>query len=168
MQEKMLSPNLIVMFNPADEGLRLAVGNTESEYGLGQTPPYSLYESESGKWGLFDGNGKRLPSVFDKIDENRFSSVPWEIVAFNEKEGFELVSWYDPSEVWFNFTFSNPAYPKEFTVYLWKRPVKKIEEYADTLYSIMPEESHWIIDEILKVEDLDRLNDRDLYTTSLL
>ncbi|MDE5793970.1 MAG: hypothetical protein K2I08_04545 [Muribaculaceae bacterium] len=137
----------------------------ESEYGLGRTPPYSLYESESGKWGLFDGNGKRLPAVFDKIDENRFSSVPWEIVAFNEKEGFELVSWYDPCEVWFNFTFSNPAYPKEFAVYLWKRPEKKIDEYADTLYSLIPEESHWIIDEILKVEDLDRLNDRDLYTT---
>lgn len=136
----------------------------ESEYGLGQTPPYSLYKNETGKWGLFDGNGKRLPAVFDKIDENRFSSVPWEIVTFNEKEGFELISWYDPCEVWFNFTFNNPAYPKEFATYLWKSPEKKIEEYVDILYSLIPEESDWIIEEVLKVENLDRLNDRDLYS----
>ena len=62
----------------------------KSEYGLGQNPPYSLYMNDSGKWGLVDGNGKRLLAVFDMIDENMFSSVPWEVVTFDEKEGFTL------------------------------------------------------------------------------
>lgn len=35
-----------------------------SEYGLGKTPPYSLYENEIKKWGLVDGNGNKLPAIF--------------------------------------------------------------------------------------------------------
>lgn len=135
----------------------------KSEYGLGQAPPYSLYKSYSGKWGLVDGNGKRLPAVFDRIDENSFSSVPWEVVAFDEDEGFALQAWYDPSEVWFNFTFDNPAYPVEFSGYLWRKPKRKIEEYAETLYELMPDDTHWIINDILKVGELDRMDDEDFY-----
>ena len=137
----------------------------KSEYGLGQNPPYSLYMNDSGKWGLVDGNGKRLPAVFDMIDENMFSSVPWEVVTFDEKEGFTLQSWYDPCEVWFNFTLDNTAYPEEYASYLWKKPEKKIEEYADTLYILMPDDTHWIIDCLLKVEELERMDDRDFYLT---
>ncbi len=136
-----------------------------SEYGLGKHPPYSLYENEMGKWGLIDGNGNKLPAVFDKIDENLFSSVPWEIVSFDENEGFQLVSWYDPFEVWFNFTFDNPAYPEDFSGYLWRKSEKKIEEYADTLFELMSEESHWLVHDIMSVEKLDRMEDEEFYLT---
>ena len=67
--------------------------------GVGSRPPYSLYQCEDGKWGLVDGKGKHLPAVFDRYDD-RFSRVPWEVVTFNEQEGFELLVWYDPCEVW--------------------------------------------------------------------
>ncbi|MDE6560938.1 MAG: hypothetical protein K2K75_06140 [Muribaculaceae bacterium] len=70
----------------------------DSKYGFGENPPYSLYQNEDGKWGLVDGIGNRLPADFERLDEHRFSCVPWEVVTFDEQEGFDLQSWYDPCE----------------------------------------------------------------------
>lgn len=139
-------------------------GNNDNPYGDGKRPPYSLYQSTDGRWGLEDGDGRKLLAIFDRIDEHRFSRVPWEVVTFDEREGFGIVSWFDPCEVWFNFTFDNPAYPGEFAGYLWMRPEREINEYSETLYALIPERSHWLIDNILRVRETDELEDEDLHT----
>lgn len=72
----------------------------DNRYGFGENPPYSLYQGSDGKWGLVDGSGQKLDAVFDKGKNDCFSCVPWEVVTFDEKEGFELLSWYDPSDIW--------------------------------------------------------------------
>lgn len=61
-------------------------------------PPYTLYQAPDGKWGLMDKDGVRLPAIFNRHDD-RFSSVPWEVVTFNEQEGWDILAWYDPGEM---------------------------------------------------------------------
>ena len=122
----------------------------ENKYGCGKNPPYSLYQDENGKWGLVDKDGVKLPAVFDRLDENRFSCSPEEVVTFDEQEGFELLAWCDLSEVWFNFTFGNPAYPDDLMKLMWeKKPVKGVREYSDELHSLLPASAHWLTDAIL-------------------
>lgn len=115
------------------------------QYGYGGKPPFSLYENANGKWGLIDGDGNKLAAVFDRLDEHSFSRAPWEIVIFDEKEGFELQAWYDPDEVWFNFTFDNPDYPEEFAQYLWKRSKKPLTYYKELLLSHLPIGYLWFV-----------------------
>lgn len=134
-------------------------------YGFGENPPYSLYQNEEGKWGLIDGKGNKLKAVFLRGEKNCFSCIPWEVVTFDPTEGFTLQAWYDPCEVWFNFTFDDPAYPEEFAGFLWKGSEREIEHYRDTLYKLLPIENHWLIDEILQEDTLVKKDDDDYYWT---
>ena len=127
--------------------------------GVGSRPPYSLYQCEDGKWGLVDGKGKHLPAVFDRYDD-RFSRVPWEVVTFNEQEGFELLVWYDPCEVWFNFTFDDDAYPGRWGKLLWEK-IGRFSDYHRLYIDLLPKESRWIIDAIAMYKTLYRLIDYD-------
>lgn len=71
--------------------------DSNSKYGNGVNPPYSLYQGDDGKWGLVDKDGRKLDAVFSRAgNDNRFSCVPWEVVAFDEQEGFDLIAWCDP------------------------------------------------------------------------
>lgn len=124
------------------------------QYGYGRKPPFSLYENADGKWGLIDGDDNKLAAVFDRLDEYSFSCAPWEIVTFDEEEGFALQAWYDPDEVWFNFTFDNPDYPEKFNRYLWKKPEKPLSYYADILYSLLPDYQHWFAQAMIEKEYL--------------
>lgn len=139
--------------------------STESPYGFGANPPYSLYCNNEGKWGLIDGSSNKLPAVFDRIDENKFARVPWEVTDFDEKEGFTLLAWYDPGEVWFNFIFDDPSYPDEYTKYLWQQTDKEIEDFSDILYKLIPETNHWLIDCILKRDEIISLDDKEFQET---
>lgn len=134
-----------------------------NQYGFGEHPPYSLYQADNGKWGLIDGTGARLDAVFDRIDEDRFSKVPWEVVTFDPKEGFSLLAWYDPCEVWFSFTWEDSAYPEEFDELLWKKSKHDIAYYRNTLYELMADENQWLIEDILNLENLDRSDDDEFY-----
>ena len=69
----------------------------DKKYGFGDNPPYSLYQSDNGMWGLIDGSGNKLEAVFNRGENDCFSCVPWEVVTFDEQDGFELLAWYDPS-----------------------------------------------------------------------
>lgn len=133
----------------------------DTKYGVGKNPPYSLYQAENGKWGLIDGSGNKLSAEFNRDDKECFSRVPWEVVTFDPQEGFEVVSWYDPSEVWFNFTFDNPHYPAEYTKLLWEKQKKEIEEYSEILYELIPNEDHWLIDEIFRKKELEKMEDEE-------
>ncbi len=104
--------------------------NAQSKYGFGKNPPYSLYQAPDGKWGLIDGSGQKLAADFKRGNGNCFSCVPWEVVCFDPQEGFELQSWFDPDEVWFNFTFNDKDYPPEFGHYLWERTKETIWEHS--------------------------------------
>lgn len=117
-------------------------------------PPYSLYQGEGGKWGLVDKNGTKLPAVFKRFDEDRFQEEPWSVVTFNPQEGFELLAWSDPCEVWFNFTWDDPRYPAEFAGYLWKKPNKGYQEYEGEIRRLMPADVHWLLDCINEVNRL--------------
>ena len=70
---------------------------------------------------------------------------------------------YKPRSPWYDFTFDNPAYPKEFEEYLQKKPMKSIEEYAETLYSLMPVEKHWLVENIVRADELYNMDDDDFY-----
>lgn len=133
-------------------------------YGNGENPPYSLYQSDNGRWGLIDGSGNKLKADFKRVEKNSFSRVPWEVVIFNPQEGFELGAWYDPGEVWFNFTFNDPAYPAEYTAMLWEMSKEDVTHYRDTIYELIPNENHWLIDEILRQDELRRKDDDDFYS----
>ena len=135
----------------------------DSKYGFGENPPYSLYQNEDGKWGLVDGNGNILPADFDRIDEYRFSCAFWEVVTFDENEGFELLAWYDLCVVWFNFTWDDPAYPEEFAGYLWKKSEKEIGEYADIVLRLMSNENIWLLQAIIENHRLSNSNDDEEY-----
>ncbi len=135
--------------------------NPKSPYGDGRHPPYSLYQNEEGKWGLVDGTGKRLPAIFDRLNEYSFSCVLWEVVTFDEMEGFELQAWYDPDEVWFNFTFGNPDYPDEFAHYLWKRATLAFDEIADLVKTYLPTDSQWLIDCMFLAAKEDDMEDEE-------
>ena len=65
-------------------------------YGNGN-PPFTLYQSERGLWGLVDRDGYKLPAVFYRKDD-KFWREPNEILSFDTEEGFELLSWFDPDE----------------------------------------------------------------------
>lgn len=132
-------------------------------YGTGENPPYSLYQADNGKWGLIDGSGTKLDALFERLDEDRFTQVPWEVVTFDPKEGFELQAWYDPCEVWFNFTWEDSAYPDEFAELLWKKQKNDVTYYRDTLYQLISPDNHWLIDEILNVDNLDRMEGDEFY-----
>lgn len=132
-----------------------------SPYGYGENPPYTLYQAENGKWGLIDGSGEKLPAEFKRGDNDCFARVPWEVVVFNPKKGFELQTWYDPCEVWFNFTFNNPEYPAEYAGLLWKKQEKEIKEYRKILYELIPNENHWLIDVLLQEKELEKKEDED-------
>ena len=153
--------------NPTMKMVRILDDKDESTarehraYGFGENPPYSLYQAEGGKWGLIDGSGNRLPAEFKRGDNDCFSRVPWEVVTFNPEEGFELLSWYDPCEVWFNFTFDNPHYPAEYAEYLWERSKNDVQHYRDLIYELIPSDNHWLIDIILKEEELGEKEDED-------
>lgn len=141
--------------NSKDKNSVDAVSDPLSKYGNNH-PPYSLYQDETGKWGLVDGLGNKLPADFKKLDDNVYSCVFNEVVAFDEQEGFELQCWYDPAEVWFNFTFNNSAYPNEFGKYLWQRSEKPLSEYMEVILSIIPHENLWLIEDIFAKIELDK------------
>lgn len=130
--------------------------NQENIYGAGENPPYSLYQAENGKWGLIDGSGMKLPAEFTRGQNDCFSRVPWEVVEFDEKDGFTLLAWYDPLEVWFNFTFDDPAYPEKYAKYLWKNPKCALEDYIDILKTLLPDSSFWLVDYILKFKEFEK------------
>ena len=129
-----------------------------SIYGTGEYPPYSLYE-ENGKWGLIDGQGHRLPAVFRDLGNGNYSSVQWEIVSFDENEGFVLSAWYDPFETWFCFTYNNPDYPSEYGSLLWMSIDHKLKEYEDEIYSRLSKDTHWLIKILLQIEELQETDD---------
>lgn len=97
--------------------------------------------------------------------------MPWEVVSFNSNEGFEIIAWYDPSEVWFSFTFRNPVYPAEFGGYLWMRSQNTLEHYQHLLYSHLDVETHWLAEALIK-SDSSSWNDPaanyDLWLRALL
>lgn len=136
----------------------------DDQYG-NSNPPYSLYQSEYGLWGLIDRDGVKLPAVFSRV-EDRFSCVPWEVVSFNPDEGFDLLSWYDPSEVWFNFTFNDSRYPDEFGAYLWKSPCD-ISDYETEIRKLLPAESHWIIEYLHETNRIIAIDDDKKYINAI-
>lgn len=136
----------------------------ENRYG-NSNPPYSLYQDDNGHWGLVDKDGRKLPAVFKRSDD-RFSCVPWEVVMFNPDEGFDLLAWYDPCEVWFNFTFDDPRYPAEYGKYLWKKPEKEFAEYEAELRRLLPG-LYWMFDSISEAERIIGINDEDEYNHAI-
>ena len=126
-------------------------------------PPYSLYQGDDGKWGLVDKNGTKLPTVFKRLDEDKFQENPWSVVTFNPDAGFDLLAWYDPCETWFNFTFDDSRYPEEFAGYLWEKPNKGYKEYVCEIRKLMPAESHWLLDCINEADSLLGIDDETEY-----
>ena len=123
-------------------------------------PPYKLYQAADGKWGLVDKDGCHLSAVFDRFEDS-FSRVPWEVVYFDEQEGFGLLSWYDPDEVWFNFTFDDSAYhPQRWGKLLWEK-IGCFSDYRRLYINLLPKEGRWIIDAIAMYKTLYRLIDYD-------
>ncbi len=132
-------------------------------------PPYSLYQAPDGKWGLMDKDGVKLPAIFDRNDD-RFSAKPWEVVCFNEQEGWDILAWYDPCEVWFNFTWEDEAYHSEkWGKLLWKSNRKEADEYMAVYLKNIPEKDRWLIDAVTtyiredKKIDRNYSNDPDYY-----
>ncbi|MCM1140562.1 MAG: hypothetical protein NC453_18485 [Muribaculum sp.] len=136
----------------------------DNRYGNGN-PPYSLYQGDDELWGLVDKDGRKLPAVFNRNDD-RFSCVPWEVVMFNPDEGFDLLAWYDPCEVWFNFTFDDPRYPAEYGKYLWKKPDKEFAEYEVEFRRMLPC-LYWMFDCIVEAERILGIDDEDEYHTAI-
>lgn len=60
-------------------------------------PPFQLYQSENGLWGLKDSKGTKLAAVFHR-EGDKFWNEPNEILYFDPDEGFELLSWFDSDE----------------------------------------------------------------------
>lgn len=60
-------------------------------------PPYTLYQSEEGLYGLKDKDGLMLPAVFHR-DGDKFWRKTNEALYFDPDEGFELLAWYDPDD----------------------------------------------------------------------
>lgn len=127
--------------------------------GVNSKPPYSLYQAPDGKWGLVDKDGKHLPAVFNRY-EDRFSRVPWEVVTFDEQEGFDLLAWYDPDEVWFNFTWNDDAYPGRWAKLLWDK-TGRFSDYRNLYTDLLSQGSRWIIDALTMYKTLYRLIDYD-------
>lgn len=57
-----------------------------NKYGLGENPPYRLYQAPTEKWGLIDGDGTKLDADFELLPNDNFSCCPWEAVTFDEQE----------------------------------------------------------------------------------
>lgn len=134
-----------------------------NKYGLGEKPPYQLYQAPKGKWGLIAGDGTKLDADFERLPNDTFSCCPWEVVTFNDQEGFEILAWYDPSEVWFNFTWDNPAYPEKYAAYLWQkcnRTLADIPQLADYI-------PHPYLDAMIR-NDKDDVDDSDEFIQTLL
>lgn len=64
-------------------------------YFANENPPFQLYHSENGLWGLEGSEGTKLPSVFHR-EGDKFLKEPNEILYFDPNEGFELLSWFVP------------------------------------------------------------------------
>lgn len=126
-------------------------------------PPYSLYQGDDGLWGLVDKEGTRLPSVFNRLDEDRFLENPWEVVSFNPNVGFDLLAWCDPCEAWFNFTWDDSRYPDEFAGYLWKKPNKEYPKYEAEIRRLMPVETYWLLDCINEADRILAIDDENEY-----
>lgn len=137
----------------------------DDQYGNGN-PPYSLYQAEDGLWGLMDKDGVKLPAVFKRSDDI-FSCVPWEVLNFNPEEGFDLLAWYDPFEVWFNFTFEDDRYPEEYAKYLWKCPDKGFSEYEAEFHHVLPGLC-WLFDCINEAKRIMSIDDEDEYQSAML
>lgn len=136
-------------------------------YGLkNPRPPYSLYQAPDGKWGLIDGDGNHRAAIFTRSesDPDIFRSAPWESVFFDERRGMDLLAWYDPSEVWFNFTFDDDAYPKRWGKYLWEQE-GDFSDYRRVYAGLLPEVDRWILDAIeeqqAREHEIDNINDWD-------
>ena len=141
------------------------IADADTKYGFGKNPPYSLYQTDNDKWGLIDGSGTKLEPAFKRGKNDCFSRVPWKVVTFDPQEGFKLLAWYDPDEVWFNFTFDNPDYPADFAAYLWEKPTNDVETYHDVLYNMVSSENHWLIDDILQQDVLTKETDDEFACT---
>lgn len=89
-----------------------------NKYGAAENPPYSLYQAENGLWGLIDKDGNKLEAAFKRGNNDHFSCTPYEVVTFDEEEGFTLLVWGEP---WWDTTFSLAEFPMEFNQYLVPR-----------------------------------------------
>lgn len=127
-----------------------------NKYGLGENPPYQLYQAPTGKWGLIAGDDTKLDADFERLPNDTFSCCPWEVVTFDEQEGFEILAWYDPCEVWFNFTWDNPAYPEKYATYLWQKSSRTLADFPQLAdYIPRPYLDAMIINENEDLEDSD-------------
>ncbi len=132
-------------------------------------PPYTLYQAPDGKWGLMDKDGVKLPAIFNRHDD-QFWAKQWEALCFNEQEGWDILAWYDPCEVWFNFTWEDEAYHSEkWGKLLWKSNRKEADEYMAVYLKNIPENARWLIDALTtyiredKTIDRNYSNDPDFY-----
>lgn len=128
-------------------------------------PPYTLYQAPDGKWGLIDKDGVKLPALFVRNDDH-FKAKPWESVCFDEQQGFELLSWYDPCEVWFNFTFDDAAYyPEKWGKLLWMNEKGSLDDYLYVYLDNIPEEEAWLIHLLSeyshKIKEIEQRDDVD-------
>ncbi len=112
-------------------------------------PPYSLYQASDGKWGLIDGDGNRRAAIFTRSesDPEIFRKVPWESLFFDEQRGLDIIAWYDPSEVWFNFTFDDDIYPQRWGKLLWEQE-GDFSDYSELYGTLLPDSSRWLLDAI--------------------
>ncbi len=130
---------------------------------MGENPPYQLYKAPTGTWGLIAGDGTKLDAVFERLSDDTFSSCPWELVTFDEQEGLEILAWYDPCEVWYNFTWGNPAYPEKYAAYLWQKCDRALADFSQ-LAEYIPRPYL----EAMIMNDKDDLDDNDEYIQTLL
>ncbi len=89
-------------------------------------------------------------------------------MTFNPEGGFDLHIWYDPCEVWFNFTFDDSRYPEEFAGYLWKKPSKEYPEYEAEIRGLLPDENHWLLDCINKAVNILDIDDEVEYHNAII
>lgn len=130
---------------------------------MGEKPPYRLYQAPTGKWGLIAGDGTKLDADFERLPNDTFSCCPWEVVTFDEQEGFVIFAWYDPSEVWFNFTWDNPAYPGKYAADLWQNCDRTLEDFPQ-LAEYIPRP---YLDSMI-MNDQDDLEDSDEFIQTLV
>lgn len=62
------------------------------------------------------------------------------------------------------FGSTDPAYPEEYGGYLWKISKHGIAEYSQTLFALLPENSHWLAEALYQNEVFgQRINDDNEY-----
>ena len=86
---------------------------------------------------------------------------------FNPDEGFDMLAWYDPCEVWFNFTFDDPRYPAEYGKYLWIKPEKEFAEYEAEFRRMLPC-LYWLFDCIVEAERIIGIDDDEEYCNAII